>query len=164
MPAHGRARRRVAEGKAGINQELGVPVCAVEDQRRFVLHRRLLWQGGDAGHAAALVEGAMGRFEDLRACSFDRGFHSPASQAELGALPRKGLPNAEASAHEGREWFQAACQQHPAVESAINHLEHCGLGRVRAHGRRGFERAVVLSANFKRLGRLLRDRERKRAA
>ena len=165
--------RWIVKGKAGISQELGVPVCVVEDQRRFILHHRIMWQGGDIDHAAALVEGAMGRFPALRACSFDRGFHSPANQAELGALldecalPRKGRPNAEASAREGREWFQAARKRHPAVESAINHLEHCGLGRVRAHGRRGFERAValsVLAANLKRLGRLLRDRERKRLA
>ncbi len=165
--------RWVAEGKAGVRQELGVPVAVVEDQRRFILHRRIMWQGGDAGHAAALVEGAMERFADLRACSFDRGFHSPANQAELGArldecaLPAKGRPNAEASAREGREWFQAARRQHPAVESAINHLEHCGLGRARAHGERGFERAAALSAlaaNPERLGRLLRDQERKRLA
>ncbi len=139
--------RWVAEGKAGVRQELGVPV--------------------------AVVEGAMERFADLRACSFDRGFHSPANQAELGArldecaLPAKGRPNAEAAAREGREWFQAARRQHPAVESAINHLEHCGLGRVRAHGERGFERAAALAAlaaNPERLGRLLRDQERKRLA
>ena len=55
---------------------------------------------------------AMGRFPALRACSFDRGFHSPANQAELGA---------------------------PAALSA-------------------------LAANPERLGRLLRDKERKRLA
>ena len=53
----------------------------------------------------------------------------------------------------------------PAVESAINALEHRGLDRVRTRGAEGFERTValsVLAANLHRLGRLLRQRERKR--
>ena len=36
-------------------------------------------------------------------------------------------------------------KRHPVVESAINHLEHRGLDRVRAHGCGGFERVVGLS-------------------
>ncbi len=38
--------RWVAEGKAGINQELGVPAGVVEDRRRFILHRRIMRRGG----------------------------------------------------------------------------------------------------------------------
>ena len=36
-------------------------------------------------------------------------------------------------------------RQHPAVESAINSLEHRGLDRVRTHGTEGFARMVALS-------------------
>ena len=49
-------------------------------------------------------------------------------------------------------------RQHPAVESAINSLEHRGLDRVRTHGTEGFARMValsVLAGNLHRLGRLL---------
>ena len=59
----------------------------------------------------------------------------------------------------------AARRVRPAIESAINGLEHRGLDRVRNHGADGFARAVslsVLAANLHRLGLLLRRRERKR--
>ena len=66
---------------------------------------------------------------------------------------------------ESDEAFSAARRQHPAVESAINALEHRGLDRVRSRGDDGFARTValsVLAANLHRLGQLLRQRERKR--
>ena len=165
--------RWVTKGKAGVMQELGVPVCVVEDQYKFVLYHRIMWQGGDADHAVSVITEARQRFPDLVACSFDRGFHSPANQLELGemldecALPAKGCLSAQASAHQHQQWFKDARRKHPGIESAINHLEHCGLGRVRDHGRREFARAValsVLAANLKRVGRALRDKERKKLA
>ena len=54
---------------------------------------------------------------------------------------------------------------HPAIESAINGLEHRGLDRVRSHGADGFARTValsVLAANLHRIGLILQKRERKR--
>ena len=54
-------------------------------------------------------------------------------------------------------------RQHPAVESAINNLEHRGLERVRSNGAGGFERTValaVVAANLHRIGLLLQRRER----
>ena len=104
-------------------------------------------------------------------CSFDRGFHSPANRVrldellDLNVLPRKGRLNRAERERESDEAFAAARRQHPAVESAINHLEHRGLDRVRTRGADGFARTValsVLAANLHRLGRLLRQRERKR--
>ena len=110
-------------------------------------------------------------YPELRACSFDRGFHSPDNRVRLdalldvAALPKKGrLSNAD-RAREEDESFAAARRVHPAIESAINGLEHRGLDRVRNHGADGFARAValsVLAANLHRLGLLLQKRERKR--
>ena len=84
---------------------------------------------------------------------------------DLNVLPRKGRLNRAERERESDEAFAAARRQHPAVESAINHLEHRGLDRVRTRGADGFARTValsVLAANLHRLGRLLRQRERKR--
>jgi len=161
------------KGKAGVSQELGLPVCVVEDQYKFVLHHKTFWKGGDVDHAVAVIAEAQERFPQLVACSFDKGFHSPANQIELAemleecALPRKGYLSAAASEHESQQWFKEARKKHPGIESAINHLEHCGLDRVLDHGQRGFERAValsVLAANVKRLGRIIRDKQRKELA
>ena len=62
----------------------------------------------------------------------------------------------------------SARRAHPAIESAINGLEHRGLDRldrVRIHGANAFARTValsVLAANLHRIGSLLQKRERKR--
>ena len=163
--------RWVAKGKAGTPVELGVPVCVIEDQHRFILHHKVLWSGSDVDAAVPMVEEAQAHHPDLRACSFDRGFHSPSNRErldgllDLSVLPRKGRLTQAERERESDGAFAAARRQHPAVESAINALEHRGLDRVRAHGADGFERTValsVLAANLHRLGRLLRERERRR--
>ena len=77
-------------------------------------------------------------------------------QAQLNALPGKGRRNRAAREREEAEAFAALRRQHPAVESAINSLEHRGLDRVRSHGSEGFARMValsVLAGNLHRLGR-----------
>jgi len=156
--------RWIVKGKAGVSQELGVPVCVVEDQYRFILHHAIFWQGSDVDHAVTVIDQARDRFADLQACSFDRGFHSPGNQRELAKrLDECTLPPKGRQAKPGPAWFKAARRQHPAIESAIHHLTHCGLSRVRNRGRSGFARAValsVLAANLKRLGRLLREQSR----
>ena len=58
-------------------------------------------------------------------------------------------------------------RQHPAVESAIDNLEHRGLDRVRSKGSERFARTVALSVValiVDRLGRLLRQQARDRLA
>ena len=132
--------RWVSKGKAGTPVELGVPVCVMEDQYRFILHHKVLWSGSDVDAAVAMVEETQALHPDLRACSFDRGFHSPSNRVrldgllDLNVLPRKGRPNRAERERESDEAFSAARRQHPAVESAINALEHRGLDRVRTHG------------------------------
>ncbi|MCY4611821.1 MAG: ISNCY family transposase [Gammaproteobacteria bacterium] len=163
--------RWISKGKAGRPVELGVPVCVFEDEHQFLLNHEVMWTGTDVDVAVSFVEETQARYPEMAACSFDRGFHSPNNRKhldgllELNALPKKGRLNAEERIRETAPEFVEARRRHPGVESSIHHLEHCGLDRVRTHGRRGFERSValsVVSANLKRLGRLLLARERKR--
>ena len=104
-----------------------------------------------------------------------RGFHSPANRVRLdellvdNVLPKKGRLSKANREREQGETFAAMRRQHPAVESAINNLEHCGLDRVRSKGRKGFARSVALAVvalNVHRLGRVLRQQalERHRPA
>ena len=80
-------------------------------------------------------------------------------------MPKKGrFSKAERDREQG-ETFAAMRRQHPAVESAINNLEHRGLDRVRLKGREGFARTVALSVvslNVHSLGRLVRQQMRER--
>ena len=163
--------RWVSKGKAGTPVELGVPVALIEDQHQFILHHRILWRGEDVDVAVPLVQQAQALYPELRACSFDRGFHSPANRLrldallDLNALPKQGRLSKADREREEDECFVAARQAHPAIESAINGLKHRGLDRVRSHGADGFARTValsVLAANLHRIGLLLQKRERKR--
>lgn len=119
--------------------------------------------------AVDMVTQTQARFPDLKVCSFDKGFHSPANQAalrerlELSVLPKKGRLNQTGKARETAEEFQAARRQHSAVESAINALEVHGLDKCPDHGIDGFKRYVsmaVLARNIQKLGAELRKQER----
>ncbi len=163
--------RWISKGKAGTPVELGVPVALVEDQYQFILHHKILWEGEDVDAAVPLVEETQAQHPELRACSFDRGFHSPANRLrldallDLNALPGKGYRSKANREREAEASFVAARRAHPAIESAINGLEHRGLDRVRSHGPDGFARTValsVLAANLHRIGSILQKRERKR--
>ena len=158
--------RWISKGKAGRPVELGVSVGIAEDQYQFILHHEIMWTSSDVDFAVPLVEITKELFPDFCAASFDRGFHSPANRTRLdevlvdNVLPKRGrLGKAEREREQG-ETFVAMRRQHPAVESAINNLEHRGLDRVRSKGREEFARSVALAVvalNVHRLGRVLRQ-------
>ena len=165
--------RWIAKGKAGCPVELGVPVCILEDLHGFILHHEVNQQGNDVDNAVPIVETSRERFPDLRAVSFDRGFHSPENRIRLdelldhNVLPKKGYLNKAERERERSEELVAMRGQHRAVESAINNLEHRGLDRALAHGVMGFARVVALSVvalSLHRIGLLLRREARRRRA
>lgn len=159
----------ISKGKAGVPVELGLRVCVLEDQWGFILHHQVMERQTDDQVAVDMVSQTQARFPDLKVCSFDKGFHSPANQAalrerlELSVLPKKGRLNQADKERETAEVFQAARRQHSAVESAINALEVHGLDKCPDHGIDGFKRYVstaVLARNIQKLGAELRKRER----
>ena len=161
----------ISKGKAGVPVELGLRVCVMEDQHRFILHHQVMAKQTDDQVTVDMVKETKQRFADLESCSFDKGFHSPANQQELQthlklvALPRKGKLSQEAQAVENAEDFVKARRQHSAVESAINALEVHGLDRCPDHGIRGFERYVALAVvarNIHRIGAILHEQEARR--
>ena len=149
--------------------ELGVPVGITEDQYQFILHNEIMWTGSDVDFAVPLVEITKELFPDFCSASFDRGFHSPVNCTRLdellvdNVLPKKGrLSKAEREREQG-ETVATMRRQYPAVESAVNNLEHRGLDHVRSKGRKGFARSVALAVvalNVHRLGRVLRQQAR----
>jgi hypothetical protein len=120
-----------------------------------------------------MVTDAKKRFPKLNACSFDKGFHSPANQADLAdhleqvTLPRKGKLSQQAKAVEKTEAFTQARRAHSAVESAINALGVHGLDKCPDHGIDGFKRYVALAIvarNIHRIGNILWQREQQKLA
>ena len=162
----------ISKGKAGVPVELGVKVCILEDQHRFILHHQVMENKTDDQVTVSMVEETKKRFPDLVACSFDKGFHSQDNQHRLKeyltlvVLPRKGKLSHQAQAAEQSEAFVKARRQHSAVESAINALEVHGLDRCPDHGIDGFMRYIALAVvarNIHRIGAILWQQEEKRA-
>jgi len=178
IPRHGKVfslfephTRWIPKGKAGCPVELGVPVCILEDWHSFVLHHEVMWEGSDVDCAVPMAGAAQVRFPDLRAVSFDRGFHSPGNRIRFdeplddNVLPRKGCLNKADLERERDDGFAAMRRQHPAAGPAINSLEHRGLNRVLAQGPGGFARTVALSVvamNVHRISLLPLRKARKR--
>ena len=165
----------ISKGKAGVPVELGVKVCILEDQYQFILHHHVMEKETDEQIAVAMITEAKKRFPTLNACSFDKGFHSPANQAELAqqldqvTLPKKGKLSKERQTVEQSEAFVKARRAHSAVESAINALEVHGLDQCPDHGIDGLKRYVALAVvtrNIRRIGDILwqQDVERERKA
>src|SRR5450759_5234512 len=162
----------ISKGKAGVPVELGVKVCILEDQHRFILHHQVMQQTTDDQVTVSMVAEAKKRFANLNVCSFDKGFHSTENhlalkgQLELAVLPSKGKLSQQAQAVEQSEAFIKARHQHSAVESAINAREVHGLDRCPDHGIDGFRRYVALAVvarNIHRIGAILWQQQQKRA-
>jgi hypothetical protein len=162
----------ISKGKAGVPVELGVKVCILEDQYQFILHHHVMTKQTDDRIAVDMVTEARKRFPALNACSFDKGFHSPANQTELAqqldqvTLPKKGKLSKARKAVEQSEEFVKARRAHSAVESAIHALEVHGLDKCPDHGIEGLERYVslaVVARNIRRIGDILWQRDVARA-
>ena len=161
----------ISKGKAGVPVELGVKVCILEDQHRFILHHQVMQQQTDDQITLEMVAQAKKRFPRLNACSFDKGFHSPANQMALKEqlerviLPRKGKLSRQAQQQEQAPDFVKARRAHSAVESAINALEVHGLDVCPDHGIEGFKRYVALAVvarNIHRIGAILWQHDQER--
>ena len=158
----------ISKGKAGVPVELGLRVCVVEDQHRFILNHWVMERITDDAVAVPIVLDTKQRFAELRSVSMDKGFHTPLNQLELGRIvelavvPKKGRLSAAEQAKECDPEFVRLRHQHSAVESAINALEQHGLDVCPDHGIAGFKRYValaVLARNVQRLGAILRQQE-----
>ena len=161
----------ISKGKAGVPQELGLRVCILEDQYRFILHHQVMEQQTDDQVAIAMVKEGKKRFPPLNSCSFDKGFYSPGNrkvleqELDLLVLPKKGKLTAQKRSISGSPPVAQARKKHSAVESAINGLENHGLNRCPDDVIEGFKRYVALAVvgrNLQILGDYLQKKEQKR--
>lgn len=158
----------ISKGKAGVPVELGMRVCIVEYQYRFILHHTVMEQTTDDQVTVPMVKETQARFSGVHSMSFDKGFHSPANQTALREMlpmvvfPKKGRWSVDEKARESTPEFVHLRHQHSAVESAINALEQHGLDICPDHGLSGFKRYValaVLARNIHRLGAVFMTQE-----
>ncbi len=158
-------------GKAGQPVQFGRLVLVYEDAAGFISHHHIMPR--DAQDQDVIVEQTR-KVQDrlnhqIEEASFDRGFHSPDNQEQLGeiikhlCLPKPGSKQSVEQAAEASVKFHQARRRHPGVESAIGALQSGnGLARCRDGTEVGFARYValaVLGRNLHALGKLLIARE-----
>ena len=158
----------LVKGKAGIQQELGLNVCIIEDQFGFILNHRIMKKEVDKSIAVPFTTETKELFSNLKSCSYDKGFWTTKNQPALTEaldkviLPKKGKLSRTDKERESTEEFSKARKQHSAVESGINALENHGLDRCPDCGEKAFERYIslaVLARNLQILGNLVQQKE-----
>lgn len=157
----------INKGKAGNRVELGLKVAICTDQDGFILHHRIMEKEADVQAAVPIIEKVKQDYQ-LMSASFDKGFWSKdnfeklAIEVPMLVLPKKGKRNKEENQREGEKKFKQLRNQHSAVESNINMLEHHGLNRCPDKGIEHFKNYTALgivSYNLHRLGNLLKKQK-----
>lgn len=167
----------VSKGKAGVPVEFGIKLAVVQDQHQFIVHHHVMENQQDVNIAIDVAKAVREKYGEIDSLSFDRGFWSPANEAELNTIirkvvmPKKGYRSQERQAIEGDKEFKKLRHKHSAVESGINALQVHGLEKVPDRGIEGYKRYIslgVVAYNIHRLGSILMQKhhkaERKRAA
>jgi IS5 family transposase len=158
----------ISKGKAGVSQELGLNVCVVEDQYKFILHHMVMEKTLDVDIALPITEEVKRLYPDLERMSYDKNFWSPDNKRSLNEiideviLPKKGKRTDEEREYENTDQYIYYRRKHAAVESGINALENHGLDRCYDHGINGFKRYVALAIvarNLQNLGNIIQQRE-----
>ncbi|MCK5102159.1 MAG: ISNCY family transposase [Cyclobacteriaceae bacterium] len=153
----------IKKGKLHPNVELGKRILVSTDQYNLMLDYQVMDEVSDN----EVVEELAGRIlkkHCVQSWSFDRGFSSKINKELLKEgvrqviMPKKGKCNKAEKAEESASLFKKLKNQHSAVESNINELEHRGLNRCPDRGYNNFKRYVglgVCAYNLKKIGKKL---------
>lgn len=162
----------ITKGKLNKRVELGHLLLITTDQHQFIVDYKVMEGQKDPAQVAPLVERLKTRLEgvSIHSQSFDKGFYSKANLQTLTdsgiaqvVLPKKGRHNQEDKKRESDRSFKALRNDHSAIESNINSLEHHGLNRCMDKGLHGYKRCIglsVLAYNLHILGNVLQAAQR----
>jgi len=155
----------IQKGKSGKAVELGLKIAVGTDQYGFILTHKVMKKQQDVEVAVPMVKKIKEQY-DVESVSFDKGFWSPSNKEqiekmiEIVVMPKKGKLNKQDSENERSKTFRQLRNQHSAIESSINSLEHHGLNRCPDKGLKNFKKYTalgILSYNLHLLGKLLID-------
>jgi hypothetical protein len=164
----------IQKGKQRPSVELGHKLLLATDQQQLIQDYAVLMRQAEVDQSIPVTDRLLGRYGtgSVASLSFDKGFTRAEDRELLSlyvpevAMPKRGKKNAAETERERGKKFVALRQQHSAVESEINSLEHHGLNRCLDMGLKGYLRYLgygVMSYNLHVIGRELLARERARA-
>jgi hypothetical protein len=163
----------IQKGKQRPNVELGHKLLLATDQQQLIQDYAVLLGQAEVDQSIPMADRLLGRYGagSVASLSFDKGFTRTADRELLSlhvpavVMPKRGKKNAAEMERESAKKFVALRNQHSAVGSEINSLEHHGLNRCLDVGIQGYQRYVgygVLSYNLHVIGRELLARQRAR--
>lgn len=162
----------INKGKTRPPVELGHKLLLTTDQYQLILDYKVMDQNADQLETLPLTERLFENYGEqaFGSMSFDKGFSNQEVRKELEehvdlvVMPKKGRRNAQDRERESARKFVKTKNQHSAVESEINSLEHHGLNRCPDKGMHGYERYVgfgILAYNLHQIGKCLLAKQRK---
>ena len=166
----------ITKGKQNPGVELGKNFPVTTDQFHLIVDYKIMEHEVDKSCVIPLADRVLPRFK-VGSWSFDKGFYSKDNKELLGlfihhlVMPKKGKLNQKEQEQESERAFKKTRNQHSAIESNINELEHRGLERCTDKGYAHFKRYVglgVCAYNLHRIGaelmRQAREERLKQAA
>jgi transposase, IS5 family len=164
----------IQKGKQRPNVELGHRLLIATDQHQLIQDYDVPVGGADVDQSVPVADRLLGRYGtgSLASLSFDKGFTRAGDRDLLNlyvpavVMPKRGKKNAAETERESGKRFVALRQQHSAVESEINSLEHHGLNRCLDVGLAAYLRYAgygVMSYNLHVIGRELLARQQARS-
>jgi len=162
----------IKKGKLFPPVELGHKLLLTTDEHELILDYRVMdQQPNDADESLGVADRLIGRYGagNIQSLSFDKGFTREEDRQLLELyipeviMPKRGRRNQAEQEREQQRTFRALRDQHHAVESDINCLEHHGLNRCPDKTLPGYKRYVglgVLAYNLHKIGKRLLDKKR----
>lgn len=159
----------IQKGKQRPNVELSHRLLIATDQPQLIQDYDVAAGVADGDRSVPVADRLPGRYGagSVASLSFAKGFTREEAR-ELSSLyvpavvmPKRGRKNAAETERESAKRLVALRQQHSAVESEINSLEHHGLNRCLDGGLEGYLRYGgygVLSYDLHQIGRQLLTR------
>jgi transposase, IS5 family len=150
----------ITKGKQNPGVELGKNFQVTTDQFHLIVDYKIMEHVVDKTCVIPLADRVLSRF-NVRSWSFDKGFYSNGNKELLSlfipnlVMPKKGKLNQKEQEQESERAFKKTRDQHSAIESNINELEHRGLDRCPDRGYAHFKRYVglgVCAYNLHRIG------------
>lgn len=152
----------VTKGKSRPNVELGKRLAITTDQYHLIVDYQIMDKITDSEIVKELGNRVNLKYNLIASWSFDKGFWNSENKPHLQGIvanqvvmPKKGKKNQAEQKEESQPAFKKLRNQHSAVESNINELEHRGLDRCPDRGYVHFKRYVglgVISYNIHKIG------------
>jgi transposase, IS5 family len=162
----------ITKGKIAKKVELGHLVNIATAQNGIIVDVYMSLREKDPAQVKPLMERLsenLPNYVIIKSASFDKGFFSRANYetvskagVEQVIMPKKGKKNIEEKERENTKEFKKLRNEHSAIESSINMLEHHGLNRCPDKGLYNLKRYVLVSViamNLHLIGNELKNKK-----